>query len=142
MSEPERTDNRVERIISKWKMLHVSFTKFDGRVQSPRQFYHLWRQVDADRAGTAICGFGCKSTRPARNVQQICTGARLHGVEQGIGGERGYLRKKCVIAPRQSIMTLAFEGTQSFCVAAGEFCRRQSHHALTGSSGAMSAVND
>src|SRR5258705_4455305 len=76
MSEPESADNRIEPIIRKWEMLYVSFTKIDARVQSPRQFYHLRRQVDSDRARATICGFGCKSTRTGRDVQQMCTGCR------------------------------------------------------------------
>jgi len=68
MSEPESADNRIKRLIRKWEMFYVSFTKFDGRVQSPGQLYHLWRQVDADRACAAICGFGRKSTRSARDI--------------------------------------------------------------------------
>jgi hypothetical protein len=50
MSEPESADNCIEGAIRKWEMFYVSLTKIDARVQSPRQFYHLWRQVDADRA--------------------------------------------------------------------------------------------
>ena len=42
MSETEGANNGVERIISKWKMFYVSFTKFDRGVQSLRQFYHPW----------------------------------------------------------------------------------------------------
>src|SRR6266850_1746728 len=34
MSEPESADNRIERIIRKWEMLYVSFTKIDARVQT------------------------------------------------------------------------------------------------------------
>ena len=81
MSEPKSADNCIERIIGKWKTLYVSFTKIDGRVQSPRQFYHLRRQVDSDRARATICGFGCKSTGTGRDVQQMCTGVQTHGVE-------------------------------------------------------------
>jgi hypothetical protein len=73
MSEAESADDCVKRMISKWEMFYVSFTKIDGGVQSPRQFYHLRRQVDADWACAPICCFGCKSTRPSRDVQQTCT---------------------------------------------------------------------
>jgi hypothetical protein len=51
-----------------------------------RQFYHLRRQVDANRACAALCHFRCKNTRPGRDVQQTGTGAQMHGVEQEIGG--------------------------------------------------------
>src|SRR5437868_3514051 len=119
MSEPKGADNRIEGIISKWEMFYVSFTKFDSRVQSPRQFYHLQRQVDADRARATICSFGCKSARPGRDVQQPCAGAQAYGIEDGGGGQGGHRCKKGVIALCQSIMTLAFEGPQSLRLAAG-----------------------
>ena len=81
MSEPESADNCIERVIGKRETLYVSFTKIDARVQSPRQFYHLRRQVDSDRARATICGFGCKSTRTGRDVQQMYTGVQTRGVE-------------------------------------------------------------
>ncbi len=127
MSEPESADNRIERIIRKWEMLYVSFTKIDARVQSPRQFYHLRRQVDSDRARATICGFGCKSTRTGRDVQQMCARVQTHGVEERVGGQGGHRCKKCVIARCQSIVTLAFEGAQSLRLAAGQFCWRHDH---------------
>jgi hypothetical protein len=80
MPEPESADNCIERIIGKWETFYVSFTKIDGGVQSPRQFYHLRRQVDADWARAPICGFGCKSAGPSRDVQQTCTWAQMHRV--------------------------------------------------------------
>jgi hypothetical protein len=78
-------------------MLYISFMKIDGRVQSPRQLYHLRRQIDADRARATTCGFGCKSTRPSRDVQETCTGVQMHGIEQGIGGQGGHRHKKCLV---------------------------------------------
>jgi hypothetical protein len=85
MPESESADNCIERIISKWEMFYVSFTKIDGRVQSPRQFYHLRRQVDADCARALICGFGCESARSGRDVQQTCTKAQMHRIDSGFG---------------------------------------------------------
>ena len=107
---------------------YVSLTIFDRGVQSLRQFYHPRRQINADRACAAICGFGCKSTRPARDIQQTCTGVQMHVVEKRIGGQSSHRRKKCVIALCQGIMTLAFEGPQSFRLAARQFCWRHNHH--------------
>src|SRR5206468_6965950 len=103
MSKPESADDRVKRMIRKWEMFYVSFTVFDRRVQLLRQFYHLRRQINADRACAAICGFGCKSTRPARDIQQTCTGLQMHGVEKRMGSQSSHRRKKCVIAPCQGI---------------------------------------
>src|SRR5215467_6423748 len=100
MSEPESADNRIERIIREWEMLYISFMKIDGRVQSSRQFYHLRRQVDADRVRATTRSFGCKSAWASRDVQYPCTGLQMHGVEQGIVGQGGHRRKKCLIACR------------------------------------------
>jgi hypothetical protein len=111
MSESESTDNRIERIIRKWETLYISLLKIDGRVQSPRQFYHLWRQINADRARAATCGFGCESAWPCGDVQQMRAGVQTHGVEQVVCGQRGHSRKKCLIARCQSIMTLTLEST-------------------------------
>jgi hypothetical protein len=55
-------------------------------VQSPRQFYHLRRQVDADWARALICGFGCKNAGPGRDVKQTCTKAQMHRIEERAGG--------------------------------------------------------
>jgi hypothetical protein len=85
MSKPESADDCVERMIRKWKMLYVSLTIFDAGVQALRQFYHPRRQINADRACAAFCGFGCKSTWPARNIQKTCTGVQMHGLEKRIG---------------------------------------------------------
>jgi hypothetical protein len=82
MSEPESADNRVERMIGKRKAFYISFMKIDGGVQSPRQFDHLRRQVDANWARASTCGFGRKSTRPGRNIKQTCFGAQTHGIEE------------------------------------------------------------
>src|SRR6516165_6384665 len=90
MPKPESADDGVKRMIRKWQMFHVSFTKFDRGVQSLRQFYHPRRQVNADRAYTAVCGFGCKSARPARDIQQMFTGAQTHGVEKGISSQSSH----------------------------------------------------
>jgi hypothetical protein len=46
----------------------------------------------------------------------------MHVVEKRIGSQSRHRRKKCVIAVCQSIMTLAFEGPQSFRLAARQFC--------------------
>jgi hypothetical protein len=75
MPEPERTDNRIERMIGKWEAFYVSFAKINGGVQSPSQFDHLRRQVDANCTRATTCGFGRKSTRPGRDVKQTCSGA-------------------------------------------------------------------
>jgi hypothetical protein len=90
MSEPESADDRIERIIGKWEMFDVSFTKIDARVQTTRQFYHLRRQVDPDRAPASPCRFGRKSARPGRDVQQACTGVQTHGIQEGVGGQGGH----------------------------------------------------
>ena len=90
MSKPESADECVNRVIRKWEMFYVSFTKFDRGVQSLRQFDHPWGQINADRACAAVCGFGCKSTWPARDIQQTCSGAQSHGIEKGIGSQRGH----------------------------------------------------
>src|SRR4029077_12696016 len=110
MSKPECADDCVKRMIRKWEVFYVSLTIFDRGVQSLRQFDHPRRQINADRACTAICGFGCKSTWPACDIQQTCPGVQMHFVEKGIGSQSRHRRKKCVIAVCQSIMTLAFEG--------------------------------
>jgi hypothetical protein len=86
MSEPERTDNRIERTIGKWEAFYVCFTKIDGGVQSPSQFDHLRRQVDANWARATTCSFGRKSTRPGRDVKQTCPGAQTRGIEEWLGG--------------------------------------------------------
>jgi hypothetical protein len=80
MPEAESADNCIERIISKWETFYISFMKIDCGVQSPRQFYHLRRQVDADRTRAPICGFGCNGTRPSRDVQQARAWAQMHRV--------------------------------------------------------------
>jgi len=90
MSKSESADDCVKRMIRKRQMFDVSFTKFDRGVQALRQFYHSRRQVNADRACTAVCGFGCKSARPARDIQQTCIGAQTHGIEKGIGGKSSH----------------------------------------------------
>jgi hypothetical protein len=95
MSEPESADSRIEGVISKREMFDVSLTKLDGWVELPRQLNHLRRQVDAEGAGAAICGFGCKSTRPGRDVQQTCTGVQTHGIQQGVGA-------RAVTAPKNA----------------------------------------
>ena len=110
MSKPESADDRVKRMIGKWEMFYVRLEKLDRGVQSLRQFYHPRRQINADRACAAICGFGRKSTRPARDIQQTCTGVQMHVVEKRIGSQSRHTCKKCVIAVCQGIMTLAFEG--------------------------------
>jgi len=112
MSEPESADDRVKRMIRKWEMFYIPLTIFDRGVQPLRQVYHLRRQINANGACAALCGFGCKSTRPACDVEQTRTGTQTHVVEQRIGGQSGHRRKKCVIALCQGIMTLAFEGPQ------------------------------
>ena len=127
MSKPESADDCVKRMIRKWEMFYVSLTIFDRGVQSLRQFYHPWRQINADRASAATCGFGCKGTRPARDVQQTRTGMQMHAVEKRIGRQSSHRCKKCVIAICQDIMTLAFEGPQSFRLAARQFCWRHNH---------------
>jgi hypothetical protein len=53
--KPKRADDRIERIVSKWEMFDVSFG-----VQTPRQFYHLRRQVDADRMCPAADSIGVR----------------------------------------------------------------------------------
>src|SRR6516164_11398166 len=90
MSKPESADDCVKRMIRKWEMFYVSFTKFDRGVQSLRQFDHPWGQINADRACAAVCGFGCKSTWPARDIQQTCSGAQSHCIEKGIGSQRSH----------------------------------------------------
>ena len=114
MSKPERADDCVKRVIRKWELFYVSLTILDRGVKSLRQLYHLRRQINTDRACAAICGFRCKGTRPARDIQQTCAGAQAHVVEKRIGSQSGHRRKKCVIALCQSIMAFAFEGPQSF----------------------------
>jgi hypothetical protein len=127
MSEPESADNRMEGIIRKREMFHVSFTKLNGGVQSPCQPYHLRRQVDTEGARATICGFGCKSTRPGRDVQQTRTRVQTHGIEKVVGGQGGHPREECMIARCQSIVTPAFEGAQSLRLAAGKFWWRHGH---------------
>jgi hypothetical protein len=124
MSKSESADDGVKRMIGKWEMLYVSLAIFDRGVQSLCQFYHPRRQINADRACTAIRSFGCKSTRPARDIQQTCTRAQMHAVKKRIGSQSRHGGKKCVIALCQSIMTFAFEGPQSFRLAARQFCWR------------------
>ena len=85
MSKPESADDCVKRMIRKWQMFYVSLTIFDRGVQSLRQFYHPRRQINADRACATICGFACKSTRPARDIQQTCTAVQMHVIEKRIG---------------------------------------------------------
>lgn len=68
MSKPERAVDCVKPMIRKWEMFYVSFTIFDRGVQSLRQFYHSRRQINADRVCAAICGFGRKNSRPARDI--------------------------------------------------------------------------
>src|SRR3954462_14490590 len=118
MSKPESADDGVKRMIRKWQMFYVSLAIFDRGIQSLRQFYHPRRQINADRACAAICGFGCKSTRPARDIQQTYTRAQMHVVEKGIGSQSRHRRKKYVIAVCQGIMAFAFEGPQPFRLAA------------------------
>ena len=84
MPKPESADDCVKGMISKWEMFYVSLTIFDRGMQSLRQFYHPRRQVNADRASAAICSFSCKSTRPARDIQQACIGVQAHVVEKRI----------------------------------------------------------
>jgi hypothetical protein len=84
MSKPESADHCVKRMIRKREMFYVSFTKFDRGVQTLRQFYHTWGQINADRTCAAVCGFGCKRTRSARNIQQSYSGAQSHVIEKGI----------------------------------------------------------
>jgi hypothetical protein len=86
MSNPESADDCVKRMVRKWEMFYVSFTKFKRRVQSLRQFYHPWRQINADRVCAAACSFGCKSTWPARDVEQTCSGPQAYSIKKGIGG--------------------------------------------------------
>ena len=90
MSESESADDCVKRMIRKWEMFYVSFTKFDRGVQSLCQFYHPWGQINADRACTAFCSFGCKSTWPACDIQQTCSGAQSHNIEKRIGGQSSH----------------------------------------------------
>lgn len=71
MSEPERADNRIKRMIGKWEMFYVCLAEFDGRVQPPGQFYHIRRQVNADWTCAAICRLGGKSTGSARDIEQV-----------------------------------------------------------------------
>ena len=85
MSKPESADHCIKRMIGKWEMFYVSFAKFDRGMQLLRQFYHPWAQINADRACAAVCGFSCKSTWPARDIQQTCSGLQSHDIEKGIG---------------------------------------------------------
>ena len=85
MSKSESADDCVKRMIRKWETFYVSLTIFDRGVQSLCQFYHSRRQINADRACAPICSFGCKSARPARDIQQTCTGVQMHIVEKRIG---------------------------------------------------------
>lgn len=85
MSKPESADDCIKRMIRKWEMFYISLTIFDRGVHSPCQFYHPRRQINADGACAAICGFGRKSTRPARDIQQSCPGTQMHVVEKRIG---------------------------------------------------------
>jgi hypothetical protein len=98
MSEPEGADNHIERMIGKWEASYVSFAKIDGRVQSPRQFDHLRRQVGAEGARATTCCYGSKSTRPGRNIKQTCCRSQTHRIEEWVGGQGGHRRKKCMIA--------------------------------------------
>ena len=50
-------------------MFYVSLTIFDRGVESLRKLYHARRQINTDRVCAAICGFGCKRTRPTRDIQ-------------------------------------------------------------------------
>ena len=84
MSKPESTDDCVERMIRKWEIFDVGFTVFDRGVEPLRQFDHPRRQINPDRARAAICSFGCKATRPARDIQQSCTGVQMHAIEKRI----------------------------------------------------------
>src|SRR3982751_3639020 len=113
MSKPKSADDCVKRLIRKWEMFYVSLAIFIRGVQSLRQLYHPRRQIDTDRTCAAIRGFGCKSTRPARDTQQTCTRAQMDLVEKKIVSKSSHCRKKSVVALCQSIMTLAFEGPQS-----------------------------
>ena len=127
MSKPESADDRVKVVIGKWEILHVSFPIFDRGVQPPRQLDHLRRQINADRARAAIGGFGCKNTRPARDIKQACTGAQLHGVEKSGRSQGGHRRKERVIAVGQGIVPLAFEGAQLLRLAIRQLGWRHDH---------------
>src|SRR5690348_6303417 len=109
MSEPESADHRVKVVISKGQMFDIGFAKLDGRMQPPRQFYHLLRQVDSDGMRATTCSFGCKSTRPGRDVQQTYTGTQPHGIEKRLGCQGGHRCEEFVITIRQSVVALAFE---------------------------------
>ena len=85
MSKSKSTDDCIKRLIGKWEMFYVTLTIFDRGVQSLRQLYHPRRQINADRACATICGFGCKSTRPARDIQQTCTAVQMHVIEKRLG---------------------------------------------------------
>jgi len=114
MSERETADDGVKCPIYKWQVLGVSFTKFDGWMQSPGQIYHAWRQINANAACTPVCRVRDESARAGRHVQKIDTGAQAHGVEEGFGGQGGNRCKKLVVGGRQCIVALAFECAQSF----------------------------
>jgi hypothetical protein len=116
MSERETADDGVKHPIYKWQMLGVSFTKFDGSMQSPGQLYHAWRQIDANTACTPVCRLRDESTRTRRDVQKIDTATQVHRVKDGSGGQGGNRRKKLVVGGCQSIVAFAFERTQSFTI--------------------------
>src|SRR5262249_52001099 len=131
MPQPKSANDCVKRMIRKGEMFYVSLTIFDRGVQSLRQFYHPRRQINTDRTCAAICGLRCKSARTARDIQQTYAGVQMHTLEKSIGSQSRHRCKKCVIAPCQSIMTLAFEGPQSFRIAVQQFCWRHNRHRLS-----------
>ena len=65
-----------------------SFGPFPGLPQHPaghvdsHNFGNQWRKVQRGES------------RSSGDVQQACIGVQTHGVEQGVGGQRGYRRKK------------------------------------------------
>ncbi len=86
MSKPESADDRIKRMIGKWQTFYVGFMVFNRGVQSLRQLYHPRRQINANRACASVCGFGGKSARPARDIEQTYAGEQMHVVEKRIDG--------------------------------------------------------
>nr|WP_244626813.1 hypothetical protein [Bradyrhizobium ivorense] len=85
MSKPKGADHRVEHVIEKWEMFYVCLTIFYARMQLVCQLYHPWGQVNARSARAALCCLCRKSTGPARDIQQICAGMQMYGVEKRLG---------------------------------------------------------
>src|SRR5262249_37271861 len=86
MCKPGRAVDSVKETIEKWKLIYVTRTTLDPGIEPLRHIEHRQRAIRTDRSGAAICGFGCKSARPARDIQKTRTGAQMHGAEKRIGG--------------------------------------------------------